>query len=192
VSEVRKNEAGAQSAGAATFHERDFRQALGRFGTGVAIVTATVDGERLGATISSFNAVSLNPALVLFSLSRGSGRLAHWKRASACAISILGEHQHELANRFARSGGDKWADLPDRRDGNGAPLLPSCIGRLSCVPYSISDGGDHEIFVCRVTEFEIEPGTPQPLLFYAGRYRALRSEGAPAAPPDDNVWLHGW
>src|ERR1700687_4244440 len=83
------------------FDGREFRNALGRFATGVAVVTAEVDGNRLGATISSFNSVSIEPALVLFSLACGSPARAQWQRATAFVVSILSEHQDALSNRFA-------------------------------------------------------------------------------------------
>jgi flavin reductase (DIM6/NTAB) family NADH-FMN oxidoreductase RutF len=174
------------------FDPRDFRNALGRFATGVAVVSAEVDGRRLGATISSFNAVSLEPPLVLFSLARTAYGLKHWKSARAFAISVLAEHQDALSNRFARSGEDKWTDIADRRAANGCPLLPDWLAYFACEPYALHDGGDHDIFVCRVTEFEIRASDARPLLFYAGQYRGLRAENAHLIPPDDNVWLHGW
>jgi flavin reductase (DIM6/NTAB) family NADH-FMN oxidoreductase RutF len=174
------------------FDERKFRNALGRFATGVAIVTAEVDGDRLGATISSFNSVSLKPPLVLFSLAQTSHGTRQWKTATAFAISILGEHQNALSNRFARSSGDKWAGIEDRRAANGCPLPPDWLAYFACEPYAIHHGGDHDIFVCRVTDFEMRPLHGPPLVFYAGQYRGLRAEDAHLIPPDDNMWLHGW
>jgi flavin reductase (DIM6/NTAB) family NADH-FMN oxidoreductase RutF len=174
------------------FDEREFRNALGRFATGVAIVTTEVDGDRLGATISSFNSVSLKPALVLFSLARASRAREQWKRASAFAVSLLGEHQDALSNRFARAGGDKWAGIEDRRATNGCPLLPDWLAYFACEPYAVHDGGDHDLFVCRVTDFATRPSDDRPLVFYAGKYRGLRTDEARLIPPDDNMWLHGW
>ena len=174
------------------FDERKLRNALGHFATGVAIVTAEIEGIRLGATISSFNSVSLNPPLVLFSLARSSLGLRHWQTAQTFAISFLPEDKTELSNRFARSGGDKWLGLDDERAANGCPLPPSRLAHFECEPYAMHDGGDHEIFVCRVTAFEVSASHRRPLIFYAGRYGGFRQEDAAHIPPDDNLWLHGW
>jgi len=170
--------------------QREFRNALGQFATGVAIVTTAVEGTRLGATISSFNSVSLDPPLVLFSLLRNSLGFAQWKKAGAFCVAILGESQKELSNRFAKGGTDKWVGLPDERARNGAPLVPGALAYFECEPYSVCDGGDHEIFVCRVTNFRVRSGPA--LVFFAGKYRELSSLDSEAAPPADNAWLHGW
>jgi flavin reductase (DIM6/NTAB) family NADH-FMN oxidoreductase RutF len=172
--------------------ERKFRDALGHFATGVVIVTTEVEGIRLGATFSSFNSVSLEPPLILFSLARTSAGLRRWKMAKSLVVSILDEQQNELSNRFARSGGDKWADLDVRRAANGCPTPPNCLAHLECEPYAVYDGGDHEIFVCRVTAFTVNGPDRHPLIFYLGKYRGLKHHDADRMPPDDNVWLHGW
>jgi len=171
--------------------QREFRNALGQFATGVAIVTAAADDVRLGATISSFNSVSLDPPLILFSLLRNSLGFAQWKKAKSYCIAILGETQRELSNRFAKGGTDKWEGIEDKRGRNGAPLVPGAIAYFECEPYSIFDGGDHEIFLCRVTEFKVKPSHSS-LIFFAGKYRQLSSLDADASPPANNAWLHGW
>ena len=172
--------------------QHEFRNALGQFATGVAIVTATVDGNRIGATISSFNSVSLDPPLVLFSMANKSLSLAQWKAAKAMAIFVLGEHQSELSNRFARAGGDKWSGLEAALTSNGSPALPGAIARFECIPYATYAGGDHEIFICAVTSF-VTAGTPTaPLIFHAGKYCNLRPVDTVQAPPEVNMWLHGW
>lgn len=171
--------------------QRVFRNALGRFATGVAIVTASVDGVRLGSTISSFNSVSLDPPLVLFSLLKSALGFAQWKKAEAFCIAILGETQRDLSNTFAKGGTDKWSGVPDERCGNGAPKVPGALAYFECEPYSVCDGGDHEIFICRVVDFHVTPGDHPSLIFFSGRYRQLAPFEA-GTPPADNAWLHGW
>lgn len=173
-------------------NERDLRDALGYFATGVAIITTQVGVEMLGATVSSFNSVSLKPPLVLFSLMRASFAIEKWKAASKFAISILDEEQISISNRFARAGVNKWSGLDIRRAENGAPLPPGAIVHFECRPYAIYDGGDHDIFICEVTTYRIHHAKRQPLLFYSGRYRSLDSHDADRGPPLDNLWLHGW
>lgn len=170
---------------------RAFRNALGLFATGVAIISAEVDGNKIGATVSSFNSVSLEPPLVLFSIARNAYGLPLWKAAEALAISMLGEHQVELSNRFARAAGSKWEGLGERRTRNGSPLPPDILMHLECRPYAVYDGGDHEIFVCEVTGYTIHHPGALPLLFFSGRYRRLAHDDG-ARAPDDNLWLHGW
>ena len=170
---------------------RAFRNALGLFATGVAIISAEVDGNKIGATVSSFNSVSLDPPLVLFSVARNAFGLPLWKAAKALAISVLGEHQIELSNRFARATGSKWDGLSERRAGNGSPLPPDILMHLECRPYATYDGGDHEIFVCEVTSFTVHHPSALPLVFFSGRYRRLAHDDGTRAP-DDNLWLHGW
>lgn len=172
--------------------QREFRNALGQFATGVAIVTAEVEDTRLGATISSFNSVSLDPPLVLFSLLRNSLGFLQWKQAKAFCIAILGESQRELSNRFAKGGTDKWNGIGDLRARNNSPIVPGAIAYFECEPYNICDGGDHEIFICRVTDFHVKQSGHQALVFFAGKYRHLTSLDVDARPPADNAWLHGW
>ena len=87
-----------------TFTDREFRDALGLFATGVVVVTAEVDGVLLGSTVSSFNSVSLAPPLVLFSLARSARTLDLWLRAAHFGVTVLADDQVELSNRFARGG----------------------------------------------------------------------------------------
>ncbi len=172
--------------------QREFRNVLGQFATGIAIVTATVEGNRIGATISSFNSVSLDPPLVLFSMANKSLSLPQWKAAQAMAIFVLGEHQSELSNRFARAGGDKWSGLDAALTSNGSPALPGAIAQFECEPYATYAGGDHEIFICEVTHFATTATATRPLISHAGKYANLKSTETVQAPPEVDVWLHGW
>ncbi|TFE37958.1 flavin reductase [Paraburkholderia dipogonis] len=171
---------------------KEFRIALGQFPTGVAIVTAIVEGQRLGSTISSFNSVSLEPPLVLFSLIKGSLGFSQWKAAAAFCIAVLGESQRDLSNRFAKAGSDKWAGIEPRFAENGAPMVPDAIVYFECEPYGIHDGGDHEIFVSRVTRFHVTEKPECSLIFYSGKYRQLNDPERISSPPVSDPWLHGW
>lgn len=162
----------ARDGSTASFHpgpgaERQYRDALGRFGTGVAVVTtATPDGP-CGITVNSFASVSLRPALVLWSIDRASDRFAAFNTARRSAIHVLSAHQAALAERFARSG-DDFAGLDWRDDGEGVPLLPGCASRFDCALHASHDGGDHRILVNRVLRFTLENGPP--LIFARGRF----------------------
>jgi flavin reductase (DIM6/NTAB) family NADH-FMN oxidoreductase RutF len=173
-----------------SFTDREFRDALGQFATGVCVITAEVDGIMLGSTVSSFNSVSLAPPLILFSLARSAQTLPLWLKATHFAVTILADGQTDLSNRFARGGADKWAGLAPLRGKSGAPLLRGGLVSFECRTYATYEGGDHEIILGEVLEFSRM--TSEPLLFHGGRYRRLQSDQTIETPPDIDVWLHGW
>ena len=152
---------------------RALRNALGRFATGVAIVTAIdPDGQPIGLTVNSFSAVSLDPALVLWCLDNNSHNLAAFSKASHHAINILAANQQELSNRFATWPADRFAALPWQAGIGGAPVFPGCCATFEVANETAHAGGDHTIFVGRVERFG-ERVDLAPLLFHAGQYRAL-------------------
>ncbi|WP_460124340.1 flavin reductase [Pseudomonas sp. S2_C03] len=163
---------------------REFRQALGSFTTGVTIVTAMgPDGQPVGVTANSFNSVSLDPPLVLWSLARKSQSLVAFETASHWAVHILAHDQDELSGRFARS-----VSGPEKFDGIGydsgldeAPLLHGCTARLQCRTANIFDGGDHIILVGEVIHFD-RCDTP-PLVFQRGGYAIATSTAQTIQPP---------
>lgn len=172
---------------------RHFRDALGQFPTGVTIITTvTPAGERLGMTISSFNSLSLDPPLVLFSVLRQANSFAAWQQADRYAINVLNEDQEELSNRFARARGEKWTGQITLKGGTGVPLLPNAVIAFECEAYGRHDGGDHEIFVGRVVELhENLAKRGRPLIFFGGQYRRLVAGEAHMLPSEAN-YLYGW
>ncbi len=161
-----------------TFTSRDFRDALGKFATGVAIVASrTPDGADIGLTVSSLNAVSLDPPLILFSIARSAGSFSDWQRVAQFGVSILSEAQSELALRFSRPvAADKWRDVRVQSAGRvNARLIADAIAYLECELHAHHDGGDHLIVVGRVVnlQFAFFSGSSG-LLFYEGRFRRLR------------------
>jgi len=113
------------------FDERQFRDALGQFATGVAVVTSQVDGVKVAITVSSFNAVSLRPPLVLFSIARSVQSFALWQRVERFAVMILQEGQGALSSKFARPGENKFHDIEVVPGVTGVPLLPRAGSRAS-------------------------------------------------------------
>lgn len=147
--------------------QRAFRDALGRYATGVTIVTTdTADGP-VGITANSFASVSLDPPLVLWSPGKASRRFAAYEGASRYAIHILAEDQTNVCGRFSRDGYDfdglAWNKGPDN-----VPLIDGCLARFDCERVAAHDGGDHLIIVGRVLAAEMRDGAP--LLFASGRY----------------------
>ncbi len=155
---------------------RALRDALGAFATGITVVTALdADGRAIGLTVNSFNTVSLDPPLILWSLSRASPNLATFRAASHFAVNVLAAGQQALSERFARRGADKFAGLEWASGLGGAPLLPGCCAVLECRNELQHDGGDHLIFIGRVERYS--RGDAEPLLYFGGRYRQLRGLG---------------
>ncbi len=152
----------------------DFRRALGRFATGVAIVSVMdAVGRPAGMTISSFNSVSLEPPLILFSIARSALSLPILSEARSYAVNILAEEQAELSSRFAKSQANKWYDVDFAVGQSGAPLIHGALAHFECEPYAQYDGGDHVIFVGRVGHFN-HSAQEKPLVFFEGRYRSLQ------------------
>jgi flavin reductase (DIM6/NTAB) family NADH-FMN oxidoreductase RutF len=162
---------------------RAFRQALGQFATGVAVITAEgADGSAIGMTMSSFNSVSVDPPLILFSIDRKAFSLAAMTEAKGYAVNILGRDQEHLSNRFAKALGDKWAAVEHTLGHMAAPLISGALAHFECAPYAHYDGGDHVIFVGRVVRFSAYPAN-EPLIFFRGAYRSLQStERSPEWP----------
>ena len=162
---------------------RQLRAALGQFPTGVCIVTCAVGGERFGMTMSSFNALSLRPPLVLFSIDRQAKGLPAWERAEGFAIHVLSENQSALSNRFAGRGADKWSGLDTRVSLHGAPLLAGVAACFECAAHQVHDAGDHRLFIARIEQFSRDADR-RPLVFAQGRYATLhrQDEEAPIWP----------
>lgn len=157
---------------------RALRNALGRFATGIAIVTAIdPDGKPIGLTVNSFSAVSLDPALVLWCLDNGSSSLDAFRRASHHAINILSASQKDLSNRFATWPVDRFAGLDWQPGVGGAPVFPDCCATFEVANETAHAGGDHTIFIGRVEKFTETPALA-PLLFHAGKYALLAGEDA--------------
>jgi flavin reductase (DIM6/NTAB) family NADH-FMN oxidoreductase RutF len=162
---------------------RAFRQALGQFATGVAVITAEgADGQSIGLTMSSFNSVSVDPPLILFSIDRKAFSLNAMTEAKGYAVNILGRDQEHLSNKFAKALGDKWVAVEHTLGHEAAPLIAGALAHFECVPYAHYDGGDHVIFVGRVVKFTAYPAN-EPLVFFRGAYRSLAdTERSPEWP----------
>lgn len=153
---------------------RDFRRTLGSFATGITVITALGrDGEPLGMTISSFNSVSLDPPLILWSLSLASPSLEAFRSASHYAVNVLSAEQEHLSNRFASRNENRFADVGIRPGLAGVPLLDGCCAWFECTQHAHYAGGDHLIFVGYVEQFA-QDATLSPLIFHGGSYRRLK------------------
>ena len=152
------------------FSPREFRASLGMFATGVTIVTArTQEGELVGLTANSFNSVSLDPPLVLWSLSRAAASLPAFQAGSHYAINVLGADQQALALRFASKNIDRFADVAFVDGAGGAPILAGAAATFECFNRSRYEEGDHVIFVGDVERCTRREGA-SPLLYHGGKF----------------------
>ena len=151
---------------------RVLRAALGRFSTGVTIITARApDGAPVGLTANSFAALSLDPPLVLWSLRSVSPNLGAFVAATHFAVNVLAENQVELSRRFASPVPDKFAEGLWSEGLGGAPVLAGCPAVFECTQVSNQVAGDHVLFIGRVLRVSEAPLTP--LVFQSGHYRML-------------------
>ena len=153
-----------------TLDRRDFRRALGTFATGVTIVTTRRShDEPIGLTVNSFGSLSLEPPLVLWSLSVGALSLPAFNEATHFAVHVLTAEQRDLSNLFSKAGEDKFAGLELEPGLGDVPLLPGCAARFQCRIENRYEGGDHVIVIGRVEEYEYDANS-EPLLFCRGGY----------------------
>ncbi len=153
-----------------------FRNAMGRFATGVTVVTVQAGSARRGMTANAFSSLSLDPPLVLVCVDNQANILALLREAGKFAVNYLAESQKGASDWFAGVGSDvedQFADLPHETGENGAPLRKGSLGFVECDVHEEMAGGDHTIFVGRVTRVEIEEDARPPLLFYGGAYRKM-------------------
>ena len=145
----------------------DFRGALGRFATGVTVVTCQSDLGPLGMTANSFASVSLDPPLVLWSPAKSSSRHDAFLKAQNFCIHVLGQEQRELCMKFVKDGLD-FSDLSVTNCPNGAPLISGCLAHFECRLSAAHDAGDHTIIVGHVEAAAARDG--EPLVFSSGGF----------------------
>lgn len=161
---------------------KQFRAALGAFATGVTVVTAhDGQGRDVGLTANSFNSVSLDPPMVLWSLGKSSSSFDAFMETEHFAVHILASSQEDLSSRFARKGTDRFAGLDCARGIGDIPLLDGCSARFECRTAVRHDSGDHVIIVGEVLSFTSLPQPP--LVFHGGKYGLLMKRAAGEAEP---------
>ena len=162
------------------FDPKEFRRALGMFATGVTIVTTQpANGAPIGITANSFNSVSLDPPMVLWSLANNARSLAAFSDSEHWNVHILSNEQEALSNQFARSGEDKFAGLALDPQASKAPLLTGCSARFQCKTAFKYEGGDHTIFVGEVVQYD--SSARPPLLYVTGGYALAARKAAPVS-----------
>ncbi len=153
--------------------ERLLRDCLGRFATGVTVVTCREpDGEPAGITVNSFTSVSLDPQLILWNIAKASRAIDAFVNAGEFVVNILAADQQPLSDHFAQSERPRFESIATTVSDTGQPRLPDCLAWLHCQTDAIHEGGDHLIIVGEVSQFELGRDAP-PLLYYAGNYGNL-------------------
>jgi flavin reductase (DIM6/NTAB) family NADH-FMN oxidoreductase RutF len=154
--------------------ERAFRDALGEFATGVTVICARrPDGRYVGFTANSFNSVSLDPPLVVWSLDRRAENLAAFRSAERYAINVLAHDQVELARRFSRPHADRFAGVRYRLGTAQAPLIEGCVAWFECRHHAQQRAGDHVLFIGHVETCARR--TDAGLVFHHGRFASTRA-----------------
>ena len=154
---------------------RAFRDAMGKFASGVTVVTGRHGSEPVGFTCQSFYSVSVDPMLVSFSVMKTSTTYPRIKETGRFAVNVLSHEQAAVSNQFARRGHDKWSSVAWEACGSGNPIIAETLMWVDCTIWAEYDAGDHYIVVGAVTELcPVDWHIGDPLLFFKGQYRHLR------------------
>ena len=152
---------------------RLFRDVLGRFASGVTVVTGTSNGEPVGLTCQSFSSVSLEPPLVVFIPAKSSRAWPLIQRSGKFCVNFLAADQAELSNTMASRGTDKFADVKwTPSSETGSPMLDGALAQVDCTIHAVHEAGDHYVVIGRVVDLIThDDGEQDPLLFFRGEYR---------------------
>lgn len=149
---------------------RVFRDVLGRYASGVTVVSTVSGGQPVGLTCQSFSSVSLDPPLVAFLPTKRSRSFAAIQRAGKFCVNFLAAGQESVSNQMAASGEDKFAGLDwSPAPATGSPLLAGVVGYVDCSVHAVHEAGDHYIVVGKVLHMSVGDAE-KPLLYYRGAY----------------------
>ena len=150
---------------------RRFRDVLGRFASGVTVVTSMSGDEPIGMTCQSFCSVSLNPPLILFSPAKTSRAWPRIRQSGTFCVNFLAADQAEISNQMASRGSDKFAGISwTPSAATGSPVLEGVVGYVDCSVHAVYEAGDHYVVIGAVKDLQAAEGE-DPLLFFEGRYR---------------------
>jgi flavin reductase (DIM6/NTAB) family NADH-FMN oxidoreductase RutF len=158
---------------------REFRDCMSRFATGVTVVTTTRDGEVHGMTANAFVSISIDPRLVLVSVSKRARMHAMLLDSRRYGLSVLAEDQEGLARHFA--GRTKTIDSVDFEWKDGLPLVRHALAHVRCTVHAHHEAGDHTLFLGRVDDLDFGDGYP--LVFFRGRFYGVTTRPEGVAPP---------
>jgi flavin reductase (DIM6/NTAB) family NADH-FMN oxidoreductase RutF len=157
-----------------------FRQVLGRFATGVTVITVCKDDVKRGMTANAFTSVSLNPPLILVSIDKKADTHGLMMECEAFCVNILPEHRREWSDWWAGKAPkdvDQFANMPYSTKATGSPVLDECLGYIDCKVWARYEGGDHTLFVGEVQDASISSDANlRPLLFFSSKYRKIADD----------------
>ncbi|MEL6565240.1 MAG: flavin reductase family protein [Pseudomonadota bacterium] len=149
---------------------RQLRDAFGKFATGVTVITVPSADGPIAIVANSFSSVSLDPALVLWSVDKGARRYPYFEAADHYAVHVLAAEQQDLATLAARDA-HVLDQHPHDANADGVPLIDHCLARFECRRVAAHAAGDHMIIVGQVQRTQMRDG--QPLTFFAGQFGSL-------------------
>lgn len=149
--------------------DRLFRDAMGKFATGVTVIITEVDGNPHGMTANAFMSVSLDPKLVVISIKENARILPKIQQSGKFTVNILSAEQQEVSMIFAGQLKDKEVEFGRLND---QPIIPGALANVTCEVSAEHVEGDHTLFIGKVTAIEVKDGDP--LIFYSGKYRDLK------------------
>lgn len=154
------------------YADTNFRDAVGRFASGIVVVSARVDDEPIGLTCQSFCSLSLLPPLILFCAGRSSRSWRRIRTANTFTVNVLSESQQWVSHQMAQRRDDKFAEIAWHLGETAAPRIDGALVHIDCTPHDVVDGGDHDIVIGKVERTTVrEQG--RPLLYFRGNYDTL-------------------
>ena len=145
-----------------------FKKVLGKFATGITVVSINNKGDKIGKTVNSFTALSLSPPLVLFSLDKKSSSLIKYKKSKLFGINILTKKQANISINFAKKNA-RWDNIPYFTSNLDTPFINNCVGNIECMNLKSFIEGDHVLFICKVLNASFKNKT-KPLLYFDSQY----------------------
>ncbi len=150
-----------------------FRKVLGRFATGITVVTGLADGDvAVGLTVNAFTSLSLEPPLILFCLDKATASINAFYKGNGFVLNMLSDDQRDLSVRFSSTMEDRFANVQCETWDTGVPILNGCLANLEGVVDAVHDGGDHQIIVGRIDRIH-QAEASRPLLYFNGGYARL-------------------
>jgi flavin reductase (DIM6/NTAB) family NADH-FMN oxidoreductase RutF len=151
--------------------QRLYKTCLGRYATGVTIITTVApDGTPVGLTCNSFVSVSLAPPLVSWSIDKSAGLRPIFEQAGRFNVNVLAADQKHICTTFASKNADRFRDIEYRMTEFNQPALNGCLANLDCVVRNAYDEGDHIVFIGEVCDIHVEEQKSEPLVFFSGRF----------------------
>lgn len=151
----------------------EFKAAVGKYPTGITIISTTYKGKLYGFTANSFTSVSLEPALISFCLSIKAGSFDAFINSKYFVVNILSSDQSEIATRFSSSVADKFQNIDYTKNDEGVPIISHVLSSIECEKYNQIESGDHCIFIGKALKTTINKNNKSSLVYYGKSYRAL-------------------